>query len=69
MILADYLSRHRTRDRDPSERIPISFCSLEIYKSMIETGDCQTGKYHIHTRAKAREAGDCPRCSWCPQAH
>ena len=39
MILADYLSRHRTRDRDPSELIPISFCSLEIYRSMIETGD------------------------------
>ena len=58
MILADYLSRHRTRDRDPSELIPISFCSLEIYRSMIETGDYQTEKYHIHTRAKAREAGE-----------
>ena len=58
MVLADYLSRHRTRDRDPSELIPISFCSLEIYKSMIETGDYQTEKYHIHTRAKAREAGE-----------
>ena len=58
MILADYLSRHRTRDKDPSELIPISFCSLEIYKSMIETGDCQTEKNHIHTRAKAREAGE-----------
>ena len=56
MILADYVSRHRTRDRDPSELIPISFCSLEIYRSMIETGDYQTEKYHIHTRAKAREA-------------
>ena len=58
MILADYLSRHRTQDKDPSELIPISFCSLEIYKSMIETGDCQTEKYYIHTRAKAREAGE-----------
>ena len=58
MILADYLSRHRTRDRDPSELTPISFCSLEIYRSMIETGDYQTEKYHIHTRAKAREAGE-----------
>ena len=58
MILADYLSRHRTRDRDPSELIPISFCSLEIYRSMIETGDYQTEEYHIHTRAKAREAGE-----------
>ena len=58
MILADYLSRHRTRDKDTSELIPISFCSLEIYRSMIETGDCQTEKYHIHTRVKAREAGE-----------
>ena len=58
MILADYLSRHSTRDKDPSELIPISFCSLEIYRSMIEAGDCQTEKYHIHTRAKAREAGE-----------
>ena len=58
MILADYLSRHRTRDKDPSELIPISFCSLEIYRSMIEAGDCQTEKYHIHTRAKAKETGE-----------
>ena len=25
---------------------------------MIEAGDCQTEKYHIHTRVKAREAGE-----------
>ena len=58
MILANYLSRHSTQDRDPSELIPISFCSLEIYRSMIETGDYQTEKYHIHTRVKVREAGE-----------
>ena len=30
MILSDYLSRHRQRDLDPSELIPISFCSMQI---------------------------------------
>ena len=33
MILSDYLSRHRQRDLDPSELIPISFCSMQIYMS------------------------------------
>ena len=30
MILSDYLSRHRQKDLDPSELIPISFCYLQI---------------------------------------
>ena len=30
MILADYLSRHRNKDLDPSELIPISFCCLSV---------------------------------------
>ena len=30
MILADYLSRNRSKDMDPSELIPISFCCMEI---------------------------------------
>ena len=29
MILSDYLSRHRQKDLDPSELIPISFCCLK----------------------------------------
>ena len=28
MILADYLSRHRNEDEDPSDLIPVSFCRL-----------------------------------------
>ena len=31
MIMADYLSRHRTKDSDTSELIPISFCPLTSY--------------------------------------
>ena len=36
MILADYLSRHRHKYLDPSELIPISFCCLRTYRSLIE---------------------------------
>ena len=35
MILSDYLSRHRQKDLDSSELIPISFCCLKIYRSFI----------------------------------
>ena len=37
MILADYLSRHRNKDLDPSELIPISFCCLTVFRSLLET--------------------------------
>ena len=37
MILADYLSRHRNKDLDPSELIPISFCCLSVFRSLLET--------------------------------
>ena len=30
MISADYLSRNRSKDIDPSELIPISFCCMDI---------------------------------------
>ena len=36
MILSDYLSRHRQNDLDPSELIPISFCCLRVYRSLID---------------------------------
>ena len=36
MILANYLSRHRHKDLDPSELIPISFCCLRTYRSLID---------------------------------
>ena len=33
MILSDYQSRHRQKDLDLSELIPISFCYLKVYRS------------------------------------
>ena len=36
IILSDYLSRHRQKDLDPSELIPISFCCLKTYRSIID---------------------------------
>ena len=35
MILSDYLSRHRQKDSDPSELIPISFCCLKVEVSFM----------------------------------
>ena len=32
MILADYLSRNRSKDIDSSELIPISFCCMDVYR-------------------------------------
>ena len=36
MILADYLSRHRNKDLDSSELIPISFCCMNVFRSLLE---------------------------------
>ena len=36
IILSDYLSRHRQKDLNPSELIPISFCCLKTYRSFID---------------------------------
>ena len=36
MILSDYLSRHRQKDLDRSELIPISFCCLKTCRSIID---------------------------------
>ena len=56
MILADYLSRHRHKDLDPSELIPISFCSLGTYRSLI---DDRIGEeiFSVKTRAGAKAIG------------
>ena len=56
MILADYLSRHRHKDLDPSELIPISFCCLRTYRSLI---DDRTGEevFSVRTRAGAKAIG------------
>ena len=36
MILSDYLNRHRQKDLDPSELIPISFRCLKVYRGFID---------------------------------
>ena len=57
MILADYLSRHRHKDLDPSELIPISFCCLRTYRSLI---DDKIGEeiFSVKTRASAKASGE-----------
>ena len=57
MILSDYLSRHRQKDLDPNELIPISFCCFKTYRSII---DDQIGKeiFCIKTRASAKASGE-----------
>ena len=57
MILSDYLSRHRKKDLDPSELIPISFCCLKTYRSII---DDRIGEeiFCIKTRASAKASGE-----------
>ena len=57
MILADYLSRHRHKDSDPSELIPISFCCLKTYRSLI---DDRIGEeiFSVKTRAGAKAIGE-----------
>ena len=57
MILSDYLSRHRQKDVDPSELIPISFCCLKVYSVFI---DDKIGEdtFCIKTRSSAKASGD-----------
>ena len=57
MILSDYLSRHRQKDLDPSELIPISFCCLKGYRSFIAD---KIGEdiFCVKTRASARASGE-----------
>ena len=57
IILSDYLSRHRQKDLDPSELIPISFCCLKVYRSFI---DDRIGEdiFCIKTRSSAKASGE-----------
>ena len=57
MILSDYLSRHRQKDLDPSELIPISFCCLKVYRSFI---DDRIGEdiFCIKSRSSAKASGE-----------
>ena len=57
MILSDYLSRHRQKDLDPGELIPISFCCLKVYRGFI---DDRVGEdiFCIKTRLSGKASGD-----------
>ena len=57
MILSDYLSRHRQKDLDPSELIPISFCCLKVCRSFI---DDRIGEdiFCSKTRSSAKASGE-----------
>ena len=57
MILSDYLSRHRQKDLDPSELIPISFHCLKAYRSFIAD---KIGEdiFCVKTRASAKASGE-----------
>ena len=57
MILSDYFSRHRQKDLDPSELIPISFCCLKTYRRII---DDRIGEeiFCIKTRASTKASGE-----------
>ena len=63
MILADYLSRNRSKDIDPSELIPISFCCMSVYKGLLDT---KTGleMFNIGTRSSTKASGKKP-----PEVH
>ena len=57
MILSDHLSRHRQKDLDPGELIPISFCCLRVYRSLIHD---RIGEdiFCIKTRSSAKMTGE-----------
>ena len=74
MILADYLSRNRSKDMDPSELIPISFCCMDtlipisfccmdIYRSLLDA-DAGSAMYNIGTRSSTKASGEKP-----PEVH
>ena len=63
MILADYLSRHRNKDLDPSELIPISFCCLSVFRSLLET-EHGLEVYNVGTRSSIKASGKKP-----PEVH
>ena len=59
MILADYLSRHRNKDLDSSELIPISFCCMNVFRSLLETEHGHE-VYNISTRSSSKTSGEIP---------
>ena len=63
MILADYLSRNRSKDIDPSELIPISFCCMNVYRCLLDT-EIGFEVYNIGTRSSTKASGEKP-----PEVH
>ena len=63
MILADYLSRHRNKDLDSSELMPISFCCLNVFRCLLET-EHGLEVYNIGTRSTTKASGEKP-----PEVH
>ena len=63
MILADYLSRHRKKDIDPSELIPISFCCMDVFRGLLDT-ELGLEVYNIGTRSSTKASGEKP-----PEVH
>ena len=59
MILADYLSRNRNKDIDPSELIPISFCCMDVFRGLLETGH-GLEVYNIGTRSSTKASDEKP---------
>ena len=57
MILADYLSRHRNKDLDSSELIPISFCCMDVFRSLLET-EHGLEVYNISNRSSTKASGE-----------
>ena len=63
MILADYLSRNRSKDIDPSELIPINFCCMDVYRGLLDT-EIGLEVYNIGTRSSTKASGEKP-----PEVH
>ena len=63
MILADYLSRHRNKDLDSPELIPISFCCMSVFRRLLET-EHGLEVYNIITRSSTKASGEIP-----PEVH
>ena len=59
MILADYLSRNRNKDMDPSELIPLSFCCMDINRGLLDT-EVDSAMYNIGTRSSTKASGEKP---------
>ena len=63
IILADYLSRNRSKDIDPSELIPISFYCMDVYRGLLDT-EIGLEMYNIGTKSSTKASGERP-----PEVH